>query len=180
MKNYFWESEHIRFRRLKESDWEKLYDTQKDSHGVRCYEGGLEPLKTQAAYKQYILDNIESKYKYAIEDKENNYVGTASITGINQSAGTFYMTIQIFKEYRKRGYAKEALKLILDYAFNELRLNKANSETIDINLGSIKLHKSMGFTIEGTRRQNVFTEGEYHDEILFGMTRDEYIKLYEK
>ncbi|MBI9013206.1 MAG: GNAT family N-acetyltransferase [Clostridiales bacterium] len=178
MNNYFWESEHIRFRRFKESDWEKLYETQNDSHEVRCFEGGLEPLKTEATYKQYILDNLESAYKYAIEDIDSNYVGTASISGINPSAGTFYITVQVFKEYRKRGYAKEAIKMMLNYAFNELRLNKANSETIDINYGSIKLHESVGFTIEGTRRQNVFTEGKYHDEILFGMTRDEYRKLY--
>lgn len=179
MNNYFWESKHIRLRRFKESDWKKLYATQNDSHEVRCFEGGLEPLKTEATYRQFVLDNLESPNSYAIEDKDDNYAGTASITGINKSAGIFYFTIQVFSEYRKRGYAKEAVEIILKYAFNELRMNKANSETIDMNYASIKLHKSMGFTIEGTRRQNVFTEGKYHDEILFGMTKDEYLERYE-
>lgn len=176
MSNYFWENDHIRLRRFKESDWKKLYETQNNSEEVRYYEGGLEPLKTEAKYKQYILDNLESPHKFAIDDKDGNYVGTTSISGINESAGTFHYAIQIFKDYRKRGYAKEAVHIVLKYAFDELRMNKANSETIDTNYGSIKLHESMGFTIEGTRRQNVYTDGQYHDEILFGMTKEEFKK----
>ena len=49
-----------------------------------------------------------------------------------------------------------------------------NSACLHTNEASIRLHKKLGFLEEGRRRRQVFFNGEYHDEILFGMTREEF------
>ena len=39
------------------------------------------------------------------------------------------------------------------------------------------MHEALGFQIEGRPRRNVFTGGAYHDEVLLGMTRDEFDEM---
>lgn len=36
----------------------------------------------------------------------------------------------------------------------------------------------MGFVVEERRRNTVYTGGKFYDEILYGLTRDEFIKLF--
>ena len=42
------------------------------------------------------------------------------------------------------------------------------------NEPSLRFHEAFGFVVEGRRRRAVFTSGEYHDLILFGMTVEEF------
>jgi RimJ/RimL family protein N-acetyltransferase len=39
------------------------------------------------------------------------------------------------------------------------------------------MHQKLGFQIEGQRRQNIFKNGAYHDEIILGLLRDDWQKL---
>jgi RimJ/RimL family protein N-acetyltransferase len=42
------------------------------------------------------------------------------------------------------------------------------------NEASIRLHHALGFKDEGRRRDTIFYNGRYNDELLFGLTRDEF------
>jgi RimJ/RimL family protein N-acetyltransferase len=59
-------------------------------------------------------------------------------------------------------------------AFNEMRFQKCNSGCIDINETSIALHKALGFREEGRQRRSIYTNGRYYDNVLFGLTREEF------
>ena len=43
-----------------------------------------------------------------------------------------------------------------------------------VNVGGIALPMNLSFVEEGRRRRQMFFNGQYHDEILFGMTREEF------
>ncbi len=73
-----------------------------------------------------------------------------------------------------RGTLLDAVRLLLRYAFFELRMQKANATTVAFNQGSIRLQLALGFQEEGRRRRMVYTDGNYFDELLFGMTREEF------
>ena len=64
------------------------------------------------------------------------------------------------------------------YYFMELRMHKCNVEAWSFNDASIGLHEHLGFTREGLRRQVYFTRGRYWDDVLFGMTREEFVQKY--
>lgn len=38
------------------------------------------------------------------------------------------------------------------------------------------MHKKLGCEQEGLCKQNIYTNGRYHDEVLFGLTKDDYLK----
>lgn len=84
------------------------------------------------------------------------------------------------KDEWEHGYGTEALKLLIKYGFEELNLHRISSAAFAPNIGSIKMQKKVGFHQEGRVRDRFFTEGEFCDEILFGMLKREYIKLYKK
>ena len=54
------------------------------------------------------------------------------------------------------------------------RSHSSNSACWASNTASAQLHRSLGFVEEGVQRQNVYYNGRYHDELLFGLTRDEF------
>ena len=71
--------------------------------------------------------------------------------------------------YRRRGFGREALELLLGFAFDELGFYRAEAEIYAFNEASIALHRSLGFIEEGRRREAAFTAGRRHDILLFGL-----------
>jgi RimJ/RimL family protein N-acetyltransferase len=77
-----------------------------------------------------------------------------------------------------KGYAKEAMLLMLRYMYHERRYQKCNLGVYAYNKRAIAFDRRLGFVDEGRLRRNQFTDGEYHDEILLGMTREEFDQRY--
>ncbi|MBV7331299.1 GNAT family N-acetyltransferase [Chloroflexi bacterium TSY] len=144
---------------------------------IRVFEPGIKLPRSPEMIKAWI-EQIQSAdtnvLVFAIESLAGEFVGNANIHGRDERNGTFSCAVRIFRPFRRRGYAQEAFRMVLRFGFHELRYQKANTETVAINEASIKLHRSLGFQEEGRRRRNVFTDGHYYDEILFGMTREEF------
>ncbi len=64
-------------------------------------------------------------------------------------------------DLRNKGYGSEAYKLLIDYGFNDLHLQRIASQVLFFNLPSIKLHKKLGFS----------EYGRYGAEIIFNLYR---------
>ena len=69
---------------------------------------------------------------------------------------------------------RDAVRLLLKYCFWEQRYHKCNSACLHNNPASIRLHEKLGFRQEGCRREVCFMNGQYYDEVLFGLTREEF------
>jgi [ribosomal protein S5]-alanine N-acetyltransferase len=75
-----------------------------------------------------------------------------------------------------KGYATEAIRLETAYAFQELNLEKVLTEVYAPNAASRRTMERAGFQGCGVRRRNVFLDGEWHDEWLGEILRDEWVK----
>ncbi len=82
------------------------------------------------------------------------------------------------KEYWGKGYGKEAKMLLLDYAFNTLNLRKICSSVKAFNGRSLSYNKRCGYQEEGRRVKQFFVDGEYHDEILLAVFREDWLPLW--
>lgn len=76
-------------------------------------------------------------------------------------------------EWRK-GYASEAARLMLNFAFANLGLHRVSAAVGPLNEASIALSKKLGFTQEGTLRDHVYTNGAWRNSILFSVLADEW------
>lgn len=114
----------------------------------------------------------------AIEGNINKPIGTIGLHGIKSKDHNAIFGIAIGeKEYWSKGYGTEAARLLIDYGFQQLNLHRISSDAFDFNERSIRLHKRVGFKEEGRRRQDVFKNGQYHDEVQFGLLRSEWKRL---
>lgn len=73
-----------------------------------------------------------------------------------------------------RGHASEARRLLLDYAFQELYLNKVYSFVWAENETMKHINEKVGFKVEGQLRDDVFYKGEFRDKLFMGVLRSEY------
>jgi RimJ/RimL family protein N-acetyltransferase len=64
--------------------------------------------------------------------------------------------------------------VVLRYLFGERRYQKCTVGVLDSNEASVALHCALGFAQEGRVRRVHFRAGRYHDELLFGITVEEF------
>ena len=70
-----------------------------------------------------------------------------------------------------RGFATEAIRLLTEYAFSCLNLQKVTASCYSNNPGSEQAFRRAGFEAEGTRRRQFYSDGEYVDQVLLGRIR---------
>ncbi len=84
------------------------------------------------------------------------------------------------KHYRGEGLASDAKMLLLNWAFNELGLNKVESRVIATNGRSLAYGAKCGYQEVGRLRRHVFRHGEYQDEVILEVHTKEWQELWKK
>jgi len=176
---YFWQGEKVRLRPVRVEDAEQFFINTLDSPSRRVLQLGIELPTSVDLLKSSLEKHIGCKdadglILFVIENDEGANVGGISLHSRDKKNGTFSFGIVIDREHRRRGYAEDAVRILLRYGFWERRYQKCNSACVFTNEASIRLHKKLGFVEEGRRRRNLFFNGQYHDDILFGLTREEF------
>jgi len=113
-------------------------------------------------------------YVIAHKDTEE-YIGQIDLVDIDwvNRVGTLGIVIGNSDKLNK-GYGTEAIKLIQDFSFNKLNLNKLELEVRAYNNRAIRCYKKCGFVEEGRLRENFYTDGEYTDTLVMGILKSEY------
>ena len=76
--------------------------------------------------------------------------------------------------YLDRGYGTEVSTLLLDYAFAVLGYHKINLDLFEYNARALAMYEKLGFVLEGRRRENHWSRGRFWDDILMGVTAEEW------
>jgi RimJ/RimL family protein N-acetyltransferase len=172
----------VRLRPLRVEDAGQSYINSLDSPTRQVLQLGIE-LPTTVEIQRTVLEQYagckdhNGVIIFCIEDHEGVNVGGISMHSRDPKNGTFSFGIVVDRAHRKKGYAADAIRILLRYGFWERRYQKCNSACAHTNQASIALHKSLSFVEEGRRRRQVFYGGQYHDDILWGMTREEFDAL---
>jgi RimJ/RimL family protein N-acetyltransferase len=183
---YYWQSEHIRLRPMHVDDvalW--LAEERSDSETVRMLNAGMDLPKSEQDARAFAERYAEFGHRherimFSIETLEGELVGGINIHSMNQRNGTFETGSRIYRAYRGRGYGFEAKIIVLRYAFHELRFQKYNIRCLESNQPMINHAARLGCQPEGRMRRHVYTDGRYYDDLLFGLTREEFDALEER
>ena len=133
--------------------------------------------------KKFIEESIKNNsVVFDIVDMETDKLigncGLMDIDHINRKAG-----FGIFigdKTYQNKGYGTEAIRLILDYAFNLLNLHNIWLFVYSFNKKAIKCYEKVGFKLAGRRRESKLVNGKYYDEIYMDILDSEFESPYIK
>jgi RimJ/RimL family protein N-acetyltransferase len=178
---YFWQGERTRLRPWRLEDAELRFIASLDSPTLALHEDGIVLPSSVELQKEWLEKKANLKddgmIRFAMENLDGVTVGWLSLHSRDQKNGTFGFGVAIYRDYRGHGYAVDAVRTLLKYGFWEQRYQKCNSVCLHSNEASIRLHEKLGFTEEGRIRRNCFFNGKYHDDVLFGMTREEFDEL---
>jgi UDP-4-amino-4,6-dideoxy-N-acetyl-beta-L-altrosamine N-acetyltransferase len=116
---------------------------------------------------------LDSTKRYFICMADETPVGVVGFVDIMETAKTaswaFYSG-----DLSRRGIGSQMEYLALNYAFDELGLEKLNCEVLDFNQAVIKLHRKFGFEIEGIFKAQHYDGEKYHDIYRLAMFRKDW------
>lgn len=73
-----------------------------------------------------------------------------------------------------KGYGTEAMRLLIDHAFNKLGLHRLELMTFPFNERGLRVWDKLGFKKEGIMRKSRYVDGEWHDLIFMALLDEEY------
>lgn len=116
---------------------------------------------------------------FAIEAQDGTYIGNIGLHDLDWENRRAQLGIIIGeKAYWGKGYGSDAIRAMIGWAFNYLNLNRISLSVYAYNERAIRCYRKCGFQHEGTMRQARYTDGQYHDELVMGVLRDEFLLGY--
>lgn len=134
------------------------------------------PLVQQEQYFDKLI-NDKSRMVFAICLKDDHtHIGNVALGNIDYIHRHAMFSIFIENtQKRGRGIGSETTRLMLDFAFNRLNLNKIYLRTSERFVEAIAMYKKLGFAKEGVWREHYYTNGKYEDKHLYSILRREYL-----
>lgn len=173
--------EKIYLRTLDSSDTEDMLELYK--RNAEFFQA-FSPLRNEEFYTfEAQLNIIETnnmfmergqKYSFGIFTKLNDkLIGNITLSeiihGPLQSCNIGYA---LDKEHNGFGYMTEAVKLLVDFAFNTLTLHRIEAGVMPRNIASATVLEKAGFQREGVARKNVMINGRWEDHQVFAIVAD--------
>jgi RimJ/RimL family protein N-acetyltransferase len=175
------EGKKVRLRAYRKEDITQALEYINDPEVKRNLVIGV-PFPLRLEDEEKFFENISAAkdtYSFAIETLDgSNYIGGCGMNQVDWK--NRYAVVGIFigdEQYRGKGYGSDAMRVLLRFIFDEMNMNRVKLFVFSFNQRAIKSYLKCGFKQEGTQRQEMFRDGQYHDTIVMGILRSEWEKL---
>ncbi len=169
-------NQKINLRALEPEDLEFLFQIENN-------ESFWEVSHTQTPFSKYILkqylenahlDIYESKQlRLMIEEKSTNkHIGMIDLFDFNPQHKRAGIGILIHPDFQKRGFASEALSLLINYSFTHLQMHQLYANITSDNSKSLALFQKQNFIKIGVKKDWILSEGKFKDEVLFQLIKE--------
>jgi len=179
------EGDHVLLRPFQEGDAEEAARvwTPELRH---MYGGSLTApaasIEERRAGKRAWFERIqrgEEGHCFAIE-ADGRYVGFVGLrVNDEEQSGRYRIGIEN-PEYWGRGCGTEVTRLMLRYAFETLNLHRVSLRVAAYNARAIRSYEKAGFRWEGVERDSFFVDGEWHDDVLMAILKQEWERMEER
>ena len=147
-----------------------LYFQWTNSAKVRLYFGNSVPVSMGKIEEMWLKPSQENIFFEIRQNIENIPIGIAKITGIHWIRRKCSIGALIGDEkWRGTGYGRQVTRLLIDYIFGELNLNKIASIIYSPNIASIKVVESLNFKLEAKIGDAGYFDGEYCEDLYYAL-----------
>tara|TARA_R110001583_G_scaffold58589_5_gene174514 strand:+ start:195 stop:716 length:522 start_codon:yes stop_codon:yes gene_type:complete len=163
------QGEHIRLRALEPTDLDFLYELENNTDLWEI--SGTTTPYSKHVLKLY-LDNAHRDI-YDVKQlrlcivKENKMVGLIDLFDFDPQNKRVGVGIVVLDDKeRNNGIGTEAVSLLTDYVFQVLGLRQLYANVLEENAASLYLFKKLGFVEVGIKKDWIFSNGIFKNEIL--------------
>lgn len=166
--------DRIILREYREEDSAHIYNWTRDEITTkwmgRKYRNPRPMDEIENSVRSIISQPPKDGVFFAIANRETEtYIGGIDLTSIDWIDKNGVLSIVIAKSSdRNKGFAAEAITLLLDYAFNELDLHKIEMGVYSDNKAAVRCYEKLGFNIEGSLKDHMLIDGKYRDLLQMG------------
>jgi len=124
------------------------------------------------AYR-FFEDNDGFVFWYVEEKSSGKIIGQVDLHTWVKRHDRAEVGYMFHKDSHGKGYATEASKVVIDYGFEELKLNRIEAYVAPENVASQNVLKKLNFSHEGMKKSHFKLEDGYSDSLVFGLLREE-------
>jgi RimJ/RimL family protein N-acetyltransferase len=175
------ESERLILRRFRDSDLAPFVAYRNDPEVARYQSwDSFDEQEARAFIREMASDQpgVPGEwFQFAVESKASGgLVGDCALQVDGQEPYRAELGFSLAREHQRKGYASEAVSRLLDYAFEELNLHRIVAIADCRNKPSWTLLERVGLRQEGHFHQSVWFKGEWSDEYLYAVLKDEWLE----
>lgn len=179
----YWENNRIRLRAIEPKDAPTFFSWNQ-TREMPLMVDRLHPPTSQKVVEDWItkttakFDENSDNFYFVIETLDGELIGSIDPHKCDRRVGDFTYGIAIRPEFQRQGYAREAIEMVLRHYFRELRYQKVTVKIYGYNEPSSLLHEAFGFMKEGQIRRAAYHNGRFYDDLIYGMTKEEFEERY--
>ncbi len=174
-------SDRLLLRSIRLDDAEAIFKYRSDAI-INQYQGWIP--KTINDVCDFIKNRVSSTidifdtwYQLVIIKKENNeLIGDVGIHFLDSDKYQAEIGCTLGKNQHGKGYATEALKETINYLINELNKRRIVTSIDPRNIKSIRMVERLGFRKEAHFKESIMMNGEWVDDLVYAILKDEWIK----
>jgi len=168
------ETERLLLKPVEFEDIEYLLNLRWDQEVMQYLIHDPISLKNQQNWFNNLKSNNVALSIFAKKNEELQIIGTTGLYEISTRHQRGILRIRLDSSSQGKGYATEAINLVLNYGFNTLNLNKITSDSFVDNKAIINLIIKLGFKQEGLLVKHYFHNGEFRNAVQYGLLRDKF------
>ena len=166
------ETNRLLIRKFNYEDWQEVYAYTSDANVMKYIPEGIFS-KDEA--KKFVNENTKENVKNfpVLLKNEKNLIG--HIVFFTYFGDHTYEIGWVFHSlYHQKGYASEAAKAIMDYAFNTMKLHRIIATCQPENTSSYRVMEKIGMRREGYFKKCIPTEKGWWDEYYYAILNEEW------
>ncbi|MGW6006299.1 GNAT family N-acetyltransferase [Oerskovia enterophila] len=173
------ETDRLRLRPFDDADADDLYALQSDAHVLRYWDSA--PWTDRASVARFMagcrqMADEGSGARVAIErTSDRSFIGWSTFNGWNPGFRSASLGYCLGQSAWGHGYATEAARVLLQWAFDTLDLNRVQAEADTRNAASARVLVKLGFRHEGTLREDCIVDGVVSDSAVYGLLRRDWL-----
>ncbi|HBD25897.1 GNAT family N-acetyltransferase [Flavobacterium sp.] len=174
------ESERLRFRKLTDADAPEVLELRGNPEAMRFIPRPLlTSVKEAVDFIKMINNKIDDNIdiNWAVTEKENDKC--IGFMGFYRTQPEHYRTeigYMILPEYNGKGYVTEAVKTLLDFAFNTLNFHSIEAVIDSRHTASERVLLKNGFEKEAHFKENFYYNNEFTDTVIYSLLKRNFIK----
>jgi RimJ/RimL family protein N-acetyltransferase len=173
--------EQVRLRPLEEGDLVHLEGWWNDPEWQVLQQPVVRPRPDGPAreqFRRWSANDSSGSAGFSVETRASGeLVGHITLWGASLPARSAVLAVIIGPAHVGRGLGTDAVRVMCRYGFRSMGLHRIGLEVASFNPRGRRAYEKAGFQVEGVRRESVYVDGGFRDEVLMGLLRRDWEAL---